>query len=63
MVLTILWLVLFASLVLWLAYQRASLAKATIALGVLPLALEVAGEPLVTLSMPSSSLVSSATHV
>src|SRR5687767_13321870 len=35
MVLTALWLVLFASLVLWLAYQRASLAKATIALGVL----------------------------
>ena len=33
--LTALWLVLFASLVLWLAYQRASLAKATIALGVL----------------------------
>jgi acyl-CoA dehydrogenase len=35
MVLTALWLVLFASLVLWLAYQRASLAKATVALGVL----------------------------
>ena len=35
MVLTALWLVLFASLVLWLAYQRASLAKATLALGVL----------------------------
>src|SRR5262245_19923987 len=33
MVLTALWLVLFASLVLWLAYQRASLAKATIAFG------------------------------
>jgi len=35
MVLTALWLVLLTSLVLWLAYQRASLAKATIALGVL----------------------------
>jgi acyl-CoA dehydrogenase len=34
MVLTALWLVLFASLVLWLAYQRASLAKATVAFGV-----------------------------
>ena len=30
-----LWLVLFVSLVLWLAYQRASLAKATVVLGVL----------------------------
>jgi acyl-CoA dehydrogenase len=35
MVLTALWLLLFASLVLWLAYQRASLAKATVAFGVL----------------------------
>jgi acyl-CoA dehydrogenase len=35
MVLTALWLVLLVSLVLWLAYQRASLAKATVALGVL----------------------------
>jgi len=35
MVLTALWLVLFTSLVLWLAYQRASLAKATLVLGVL----------------------------
>ncbi|MGH6885746.1 MAG: acyl-CoA dehydrogenase, partial [Geminicoccales bacterium] len=35
MVLTLLWLVLFASLVLWLAYQRAGLAKATIAFGLL----------------------------
>jgi acyl-CoA dehydrogenase len=34
MVLTALWLLLFASLVLWLAYQRASLAKATVAFGV-----------------------------
>ena len=32
---TVLWLVLLASLVLWLAYQRASLATATLALGVL----------------------------
>ncbi|MDH4259198.1 MAG: acyl-CoA dehydrogenase, partial [Gammaproteobacteria bacterium] len=30
-----LWLLLFVSLVLWLAYQRASFAKATIVLGVL----------------------------
>ena len=35
MVLTALWLVLFVSLVLWLAYQRASLVKATLAFGVL----------------------------
>jgi acyl-CoA dehydrogenase len=35
MVLTALWLVLVTSLVLWLAYQRASFAKATVALGVL----------------------------
>ena len=35
MVLSALWLVLFACLVLWLAYQRASLATATLALGVL----------------------------
>ncbi|HEU5468498.1 MAG TPA: acyl-CoA dehydrogenase [Steroidobacteraceae bacterium] len=35
MVLTVLWFVLVVSLVLWLAYQRASLAKASIALGVL----------------------------
>jgi acyl-CoA dehydrogenase len=35
MVVTVLWLVLLASLVLWLAYQRASLATATLALGVL----------------------------
>ncbi len=33
--LTVLWLLLFSSLVLWLAYQRASLAKATLLLGVL----------------------------
>ena len=35
MVLTALWLLLFTSLVLWLAYQRASLARATLVLGVL----------------------------
>ena len=35
MVLTALWLILFTSLVLWLAYTRASLAKATVVLGVL----------------------------
>ena len=35
MVLTALWLLLFASLVGWLAYHRASLAQATIALGAL----------------------------
>jgi acyl-CoA dehydrogenase len=35
MVLTALWLILVVSLVLWLAYQRASLAKASIAIGVL----------------------------
>jgi acyl-CoA dehydrogenase len=35
MLLTALWLLLFVSLVGWLAYQRASLAKATLALGVL----------------------------
>jgi acyl-CoA dehydrogenase len=35
MVLSALWLLLLASLVLWLAYQRASLATATLALGVL----------------------------
>ena len=35
MVLSVLWLLLFASLVLWLAYQRAGLATATLALGVL----------------------------
>jgi acyl-CoA dehydrogenase len=35
MVLAALWLVLFAGLVLWLAYQRASLAKATLVLGIL----------------------------
>ena len=35
MLVTLLWLVLFASLVLWLAYTRASLAKATLVLGVL----------------------------
>ena len=35
MVLTTLWVLLFTSLVLWLAYQRASLAKATLVLGVL----------------------------
>jgi acyl-CoA dehydrogenase len=35
MLLSLLWLVLFVSLVMWLAYQRASLAKATIVLGLL----------------------------
>ena len=35
MLVTLLWLVLFSSLVLWLAYTRASLAKATLVLGVL----------------------------
>jgi acyl-CoA dehydrogenase len=35
MLLTALWLILFAGLVGWLAYQRASLAKATLALGTL----------------------------
>ena len=35
MLLTALWLVLFASLVGWLAYHRANLAEATLALGVL----------------------------
>jgi hypothetical protein len=35
MVLSVLWLLLFASLVLWLAYQRASLATATLVLGLL----------------------------
>jgi acyl-CoA dehydrogenase len=35
MVLTVLWVLLLTSLVLWLAYQRASLAKATLVLGVL----------------------------
>jgi hypothetical protein len=35
MVLTALWLLLFAMLVGWLAYHRASLAQATIALGTL----------------------------
>jgi acyl-CoA dehydrogenase len=35
MLLTALWLVLFASLVGWLAYQRANLAQATLALGIL----------------------------
>ncbi|MGQ0430702.1 MAG: acyl-CoA dehydrogenase [Gammaproteobacteria bacterium] len=35
MILSVLWVVLLASLVLWLAYQRASLAKATLVLGVL----------------------------
>ena len=35
MLVTLLWLVLFASLILWLAYTRASLAKATLVLGVL----------------------------
>jgi acyl-CoA dehydrogenase len=35
MILPVLWVFLLASLVLWLAYQRASLAKATLVLGVL----------------------------
>ncbi|MBX3704313.1 MAG: acyl-CoA dehydrogenase [Steroidobacteraceae bacterium] len=35
MILSVLWILLLASLVLWLAYQRASLAKATLVLGVL----------------------------
>src|SRR4030095_8682414 len=35
MLFTLLWLVLFSSLVLWLAYTRASLAKATLGLRVL----------------------------
>jgi len=35
MLVTLLWLLLFSSLVLWLAYTRASLAKATLVLGVL----------------------------
>src|SRR5262245_29363546 len=35
MLLTLLWVVLTVGLVLWLAYQRASLARATIVLGVL----------------------------
>jgi len=35
MILSVLWVLLLASLVLWLAYQRASLAKATLVLGVL----------------------------
>ena len=35
MVLSVLWVLLLASLVLWLAYQRASLAKATLVLGTL----------------------------
>src|ERR1700741_5071693 len=35
MMLTVLWLVLTVGLVLWLAYQRASLGKATVVLGVL----------------------------
>ena len=35
MLVSLLWLVLFASLVLWLAYTRASLARATLVLGVL----------------------------
>jgi acyl-CoA dehydrogenase len=35
MLLSLLWLVLFVSLVMWLAYQRASLARATIVLGLL----------------------------
>jgi acyl-CoA dehydrogenase len=38
MLLTALWLLLFASLVLWLAYHRASLAVATLSLGALLLA-------------------------
>jgi acyl-CoA dehydrogenase len=35
MILTVLWLLLFVSLVLWLAYRRASLAQATLLLGAL----------------------------
>ena len=35
MLLTLLWLVLFVSLVMWLAYRRASLAQATLVLGLL----------------------------
>jgi acyl-CoA dehydrogenase len=35
MLLSLLWLVLFVSLVMWLAYQRASLAQATVVLGLL----------------------------
>jgi acyl-CoA dehydrogenase len=35
MLLSLLWLVLFVSLVMWLAYQRASLAQATLVLGLL----------------------------
>ncbi len=35
MILSVLWVLLLASLVLWLAYQRASLANATLVLGVL----------------------------
>jgi acyl-CoA dehydrogenase len=35
MILSVLWILLLASLVLWLAYQRASLARATLVLGVL----------------------------
>ncbi len=35
MLLSVLWLLLFASLVLWLAYRRASLAQATLVLGLL----------------------------
>ena len=35
MLVTLLWLLLFVSLVLWLAYQRASFARATLVLGVL----------------------------
>ena len=43
MLLTALWLLLFASLVGWLAYQRASLAQATLALGLLLAAYTVWG--------------------